>query len=280
VYFSGAKRRVAFSEHVCPTKRRSNHDWDLLLTNALLDDETEHETGYHAGMLRFLGVAAGGPQLELWPSDGDRQFAAGMLAQHGLTKGRPVVALGIGAGERKRVWPLKRFLAVADWLRRERDALILLVGGAMEAPAALDFARAFGSGLVDVVGRATLRETAALLEECELYVGNDTGVMHMAVAAGAMVVEISCHPQDGSRMHNNSPVRFGPVGVPSRVLQPREAIPPCGGFCQSETPHCIEGVSVEAVQQAVEALFASAYVRRCPAASRVGGTRLSENRSC
>ncbi len=280
VYFSGAKRRVAFSKQVSPTRRRSNHDWDLLLTDALLGDGTEHEAGCHAEMLRFLGVAAGGPQLELWPSDGDRQFAAGMLARHGLAKGRPVVALGIGAGERKRVWPLKRFLAVADWLRRERDALILLVGGAMEAPAAVDFARAFGSGLVDVVGRATLRETTALLEECELYVGNDTGVMHMAVAAGAMVVEISCHPQGGSRMHANSPVRFGPVGVPSRVLQPREAIPPCSGFCQSNTTHCIEGVSVEEVQQAVEALFTSACVRRVPPARSAGGTHLSENRKC
>ena len=91
--------------------------------------------------------------------------------------------------------------------------------------------KSLGGAAVDVTGRTTLRQTAALLKKCDLYVGNDTGSMHLAAAAGIPVVEISCFPMDGPVWHWNSPRRFAPWGVPHRILQPKGNAPCCLRWC-------------------------------------------------
>ena len=111
--------------------------------------------------------------------------------------------------------------------------------------------------IINVVGKATLRQTGAFLKRCHLYVGNDAGPMHLAVAAGVPVIEISCHPLDGSQWHPNSPKRFGPWGVLHRVLQPLNALVPCSEGCIADRAHCILDISVEQVKQAISSLLSS-----------------------
>ena len=77
----------------------------------------------------------------------------------------------------------------------------------------------------------------------------------LAAATGVPVVEISCHPANGSAASANSPRRFGPWGVPHRVLQPESAQPPCVGECVADEAHCICGVTVEQVKEAITSLL-------------------------
>jgi heptosyltransferase-2 len=112
--------------------------------------------------------------------------------------------------------------------------------------------RQLGGTVINSVGRTTLREVCALLKHCQLYIGNDTGAMHLAAAAGVPVVEISCHPLNGSHFHANSPRRFGPWGVDFTVLQPEKAIEPCSDGCTAFQAHCIQTVTVADVRNAAE----------------------------
>jgi hypothetical protein len=74
---------------------------------------------------------------------------------------------------------------------------------------------------------------------------------HIAAALKLAVVEVSCHPSDGSSTHNYSPERYGPWQTRSTVLRPATATEPCREFCQVDAAHCIRSVRLETVQEAL-----------------------------
>jgi len=108
-----------------------------------------------------------------------------------------------------------------------------------------------GNHMINLIGQATLRQTAAILKMCNLFVGNDGGPMHLAAAVGTSIIEISCHPKSGSPKHHNSPRRFGPWKVQSTILQPEYAVAPCKDSCLSAKAHCIKSVTAEQVIKAI-----------------------------
>ena len=105
----------------------------------------------------------------------------------------------------------------------------------------------FGEHIVDLVGKCNLRETIALLKRSALFVGNDSGIMHLAAAAGTPLVALF-GPQ--------SPVKFGPWSVRAKVIYRNMACSPCRQKFFTECapsprmrPACMEAISVDEVFQ-------------------------------
>jgi heptosyltransferase-2 len=246
---SGAPVRAAFERAAGENARHG-------LTHVVHAPPTEHEARKPQRLLDALGITtsgdAPGPR---WYGEHDESAAAAELPGPG--DGEPV-ALGIAAREPRRQWPVERFVAIAQGLARERHIVPVLVGGPGDRHVADRFKAEVGMRCVDVVGRASLPVTAATLARCALFVGNDSAPMHLAAAAGVPVVEVSCHPATGDDAHAQSPLRFGPHGVPAAVLRPSDFEPPCAdsGSCSAEAAHCILGVSVEDVLAGAQSLLA------------------------
>lgn len=122
-----------------------------------------------------------------WTAPEDEARAAALLPD------APWLVLGPTANWSEKVWPAERFVAAAQALTAPGAVLagarIAVLGGpgegerAMAAPvlAALP-------GAVDLVGTLSLQEVAAVLRRAALYLGNDSGLMHLAAATGAPVV--------------------------------------------------------------------------------------------
>jgi ADP-heptose:LPS heptosyltransferase len=96
-----------------------------------------------------------------------------------------------------------------------------------------------------------LRETAALIQRCHLYVGNDTGPMHISAAVGTRVVAIF-GPTDAQRS--------GPYGDEHVVIAEKVECSPCHpgrkpGGCKRGNCLAMEAVSLEQVAQAVERIL-------------------------
>lgn len=254
-YFSGAPLRLAYSENVNENKARMNAGFNRLYTHVLDDNSVKHEVERNLDIIRFIDGTVQEDQLEMWLGSEDEAFAGQVLASHEVCAGDLLIAFGVGAGEPKRMWPITCFAELGEWLQREYHARILLVGGKGEEKVGEELRRQLGDTVIDVVGRSTLRQTSSLLKGSHLYVGNDSGPMHLAAAAGVPVVEISCHPLDGSALHPNSPKRFRPWGVPHHVIQPEKALAPCSEACMSVEAHCILGIRVERVKEAVAKLL-------------------------
>ncbi|WP_137181494.1 glycosyltransferase family 9 protein [Roseomonas sp. AR75] len=153
----------------------------------------------HLGAL--LGLAP--PPLPVaWTAAEDEARAAALLP------GGPWLVLGPTANWSQKVWPAERFVAVAQALTAPDGALagagIAVLGGpgaeerAMAAPVLTAL-----PGAVDLVGTLSLPEVAAVLRRAALYLGNDSGLMHLAAATGAPVVGL--FGQSDAR-------EYGPVG--------------------------------------------------------------------
>lgn len=117
-----------------------------------------------------------------WTAPEDRAHAAALLPA-----GHPLVALGPTANWPVKLWPAERFAALFDALTAGplRGAAPVVLGGpgaAERAMAAPLLARL--PGAIDLVGALSLPEAAACLARADLYVGNDSGLMHLAAAAG------------------------------------------------------------------------------------------------
>ncbi len=254
-YFSGAVNRVGYASKVTPNKARCNRGYNRLLTHALHSDELRHEVHRNLeliGSAETLGAPVQHDHLELWLDEADYAEADKLLPP---ADAGPRIALGLGASHPRKQWPIDHFAELALWLIDKYKAQIVLVGGDDDKFLGLELVAKLDTNVTNLVGRTTLRQAAALLEKCEVYIGNDSGPMHMAATGGTPCVQIVCHPSTGSKPHAAAPERFHPWNVGYRTIQPRLAIPPCQDSCDDERAHCILSLSPDLVQIAFDDLM-------------------------
>ena len=204
-------------------------------------------------MIRFMGGDAKSPSLQLWTTAADEERVKHMLEIHGVGTEEVLIAFGPGAASKTRRWPLNKFVELGKWLQQTRGARIVIVGGPEEVSIGRTLEQSLDVRVINAVGVTSLRELAVLLKACALFIGSDSGPMHVAAAAGVPVVEISCHPANGNPHLSNSPCRFGPWGVVSAIVQPETGAGSCRDSCTINEAHCIRNVEVAAVQKAVTA---------------------------
>lgn len=103
----------------------------------------------------------------------------------------PANSIGIGVGSKmqSKRWPLERFREVLSRLIDTYDITPVFIGGPEDAEAAEQLIHNLGRGL-NASGQLSLRGSARALQDCCFYLGNDTGTMHLAVAAGIKCVAI------------------------------------------------------------------------------------------
>ncbi len=136
----------------------------------------------HAAM---LGIDPA-PLPVAWTDAADRTRAAALLPP-----GRPAIGLGVTANWAPKVWAPERFAALLQRLAAEALPGAVPVVFAGPGPAEREMAApalALLPGAIDARGTLTIAEAAAVIERCALYVGNDSGLMHLAAATGTPTV--------------------------------------------------------------------------------------------
>lgn len=179
------------------------------------------------------------PRLELKKSD--RDWARDFWRGKGLTmedRSRAVI-VHPGSGSRKKVWPLDRFLGLVRYLGKHLPSKIIIVLGPAEG---LEVHRTFegmewevGANPPVLVKGLSLLNLAAVMEGSRLFIGNDSGISHMAAALGIPTIAIF-GPTD--------PRVWSPRG--KKVWVVRKGIPcsPCSQerFVQCHHLECLTGI--------------------------------------
>jgi heptosyltransferase-3 len=121
------------------------------------------------------------PMPVAWTAPEDRARAAALLGRG------PLIAVGPTANSRGKIWPAERFVALFRALQAAAmpgaRPVVLAGPGAAERAMAAPVLAALPEA-VDLCGALSLPEAAAVLARCDLFVGNDSGLMHLAAAAG------------------------------------------------------------------------------------------------
>ena len=126
-----------------------------------------------------MGIAPT-PKPTCWISAADEAAAAALLP------GDKLIGLGPTANWSGKVWPAERFVALFHGLAARMPgarAVVFAGPGAAERAMAAPVLAAL-PGAIDLCGRLTLAEASACLARCAIFVGNDSGLMHLAAAAG------------------------------------------------------------------------------------------------
>jgi len=125
------------------------------------------------------------PVIRLHPWETD--WAIRLLAEKGLA--RPLAAVSPDASSDLKRWPTEHFARVCRCLIEELNAQVLVFGGPGEARLLRELEdRTRGVGRIEILQNLHLRRVAALLSQCRLYIGHDSGLMHLAAAVGTPVV--------------------------------------------------------------------------------------------
>ena len=210
-------------------------------------DDYEAESFFH--LLAPLGIAPPAalkvPFLAV-PGEASSR-ADDLLASLGGTR---FVALFTGASIAERRWGAERFREVAERLAAS-GVPVVVVGGAGDAADGELVVRAGG---LNLAGKTTLAETAAVIARSALLLSGDSGVLHLAVGLGVPTVSL---------FGPGIEAKWGPKGEGDIVLNHRLPCSPCTRFgttppcpCQAR---CLSGISVGEVTVAVENMLARTY---------------------
>ena len=197
-----------------------------------------------------VGEAPRDVSLELSVDAGERAWAERVLAERGVTSDRPLVGLFPGGGWGHKCWPAERFAALGD--RLADAAQVLVVGGVRDREACRAVAREMRRPPVLFDGLTSLRQTMALIARTDVFISNDTGPMHVAVALGRPTIALF-GPSDVTK--------YGPWGPSGVVIRRPLPCSPCPQ--QVDTCHlngrsrqeCMTSITVDEVADRAERLL-------------------------
>ncbi|MEM9659468.1 MAG: glycosyltransferase family 9 protein, partial [Planctomycetota bacterium] len=244
-WLSGAPRRIG----VAGADGRELSKW---LNNELTRVDAAHVVDHYLGILAPLGVAKPEVRFDLPEQACDAKFANETLEKLGLRENRFAV-LNPGAGWPSKLWPADRYGDVAAHLRDLHELPSLVVwSGDQELRWARRIVNCSGGGAF-AAPATSLRQLAALLRRAALFLGSDTGPMHLAVAAGTPTIS----------MHGASRAEWcGAYGAENIRLQARYA----GGTARQRRNadnDAMRAVTVDMAANACDELLNSALPRRC-----------------
>ncbi|MFN2542642.1 MAG: asparagine synthase (glutamine-hydrolyzing) [Chthoniobacterales bacterium] len=165
-------------------------------------------------------------------------------------QGRIWLAVGPGSKMPAKRWPLKRFREVVDLLIQQFNVWPVVFGGKEDRVIGEWLLQQWGRGY-NAAGALGLRPSAAALKRCALFLGNDTGTMHMAAAVGVPCVAIFSSRE--------RPGLWFPFGEGHRVFRSEIECEACGLVeCIERGNECLKRVSIEEVLNACREILAAA----------------------
>ncbi|MBI4351433.1 MAG: glycosyltransferase family 9 protein [Elusimicrobia bacterium] len=246
-------------------KKRISHYYDFarwrtlpFLQDCRVDsDRKKHQVEKNLDLLSCLGLdpAAGKPDMSLWLSAPDEEYALSFLREKGIDPKTDLVVgvhPSISKAQVYKNWDagnINVFAELIDWLSSEYGAKVLVFAGPDEKDAAdkvLDLAK---SGPVRLAGAET-NKIAALLKNCRLFINTDGGLGPLAAAAGAPAITV---------LGPTSPAVTAPYGEKNTAITLGLACAPCYMYpyestaprIKCEAPACMGLIDINKLKEAV-----------------------------
>ena len=224
ISFFAGKRRIGFSHGI-----RSN-----LYTDKVYYNDRQHVVYAFLDLLKPLGIKKKIETLNrLNYSENDKKNIDNLLKEFNIGKKDFLVGFGVGAAEsaKSRMWPKERFAKVADYLIKKYKAKIILIGNNEEKKFINELQNLVEnkSNSFNAAGLTNAREMFYLISMCRLFIGNDSGPMHVAAAQGVKTIGLfGC----------NLPVRFGPFGKNGYCIYKKDNQDACINVHKGQVGEC------------------------------------------
>ena len=157
------------------------------------------------------------------------------------------VVMHIGADYEGRRWSVENFSKLTDLLiNKYKMQQVLLIGGNQDNGLNQQIQKRFSNDIKNLAGQLTLLETKKLIEKAKLFIGNDSGPMHIAAFSGTPTIGI---------MGPNLPEISGPIGRNTRAIYKKQFCSPCNQRGCQHNYICIKDISVDDVDKEISELI-------------------------
>ncbi|MDD4979729.1 MAG: glycosyltransferase family 9 protein [Candidatus Omnitrophica bacterium] len=198
-----------------PIRAGYDRKWGFLLTHKIKDKKylgENHEVEYNLKLVSLVGAKIDDKALSITI---DHNIINGLLKDYGIQDYANLVALHPWTSDPIKQWPAEYFYALAQRLVRELNLRVIVIGGEEEAGKDIYFRKdSLRDNLINIAGRTTLKQLAALLSKCKLLISGDSGPVHLACAVNTRVLAIFRNDIPGK-----GPRRWGPWGEGHIVVE-------------------------------------------------------------
>src|SRR5262245_4648931 len=245
LYLADVPMRIGFAQ---------SRGW-FLLHRRIWRDPARHDVERNLSLLEAFGVDVidCARAIELPVSPAVQLTVDGKLRELGIHDDKPIIGVSPGS-----VWPTKRWSAegFAELIRRlkeKTDCHVVLFGGAEDESVVEGVGAKCGQATINLVGKISLRELGAAIHRCQVFVTNDSGPMHIAVAQRVPTVAVFCA--------TTRDLGFFPYTDRAIVVEKELFCRPCtshgGRRCPLGTEACSRLIEPVQVLAAVEKLLGS-----------------------
>lgn len=257
IWLSVAPKRYVSKPYISQTTR-PEFTYYLKQVDHIIDtgDYPTHEVTRH---YRFVSEVAG---KEIAPEPPQIQWRD---VPAPVFEGRPYVVLNFGSNEPGRRWPFESYLALAQKLLN-MGYRVAFTGGGGESAYQPELRAALNQpGVIDLIGRTSLRELMDLMTHAEAVISNDTGPAHLSLALGTPTVVVA------GGGHFGSFVPYGKEFTPDNVrfVYKEMECYHCFWRCHKRADKytvfpCVDAVSVDAVWEALNDVTTLEFVKEPP----------------
>lgn len=203
----------------------------------------KHATEHYFDLLRAVGIPTENSELELFLTESERADAYYAFEEAGIGGMQLKIGLFPGAGWKLREWMPERFATIGDRLVKHFNAQVIIFGGAKELELVHTVSNLMNELAIPFAGKLRIRQLAACIEKCDLFITNDTGPMHIAAAVGTPTISLF-----GPGNH----IRFQPLGDLHTIIRHDVPCSPCKQFtdkCKDNI--CMKQITVDEVWNSI-----------------------------
>ncbi|MFH1836741.1 MAG: glycosyltransferase family 9 protein, partial [Candidatus Omnitrophota bacterium] len=209
-----------------------------------------HETDYNRDLLVEAGFDVSGYDRKPYmaTTDADKKLIESLKKDESI--GKEIIAIHAGASCVSKRWDPKRFAETADILKDRYGCDIVLVGGDETSEYSASIVSHMRNKALDLTGDLLVGELAEFLSGCRLFISNDSGPVHIAVAVGTPVITIFGRNDPGL-----SPRRWGPLGDRDIILHKPADCDRCLAHLCNNQLQCLQAVTTDDVVSAADAIL-------------------------
>ena len=196
----------------------------------------KYEMEYDIDTVAAIGAREIDRTIRLPVGQESRDKVEEILRINDIKSGNALIGIHPG-GMPSRRWPLDRYRSLMDGINAAYPGAFLIIGGAEEKALAKELLRGKEYPVVDLTGKLSIQETAALIQRCRLFISNDTGTMHIAAVAGIPQIAIFGPGQ----LTRFDPRVISPKAV---VLYAKSECAPCNHFTCGSL-RCLKAVTAQ-----------------------------------
>ncbi|MDD5079056.1 MAG: glycosyltransferase family 9 protein [Candidatus Omnitrophica bacterium] len=220
----------------------------------------KHVVDYYLDTLKLLDSPIKRCNLEVYTDDASKAWAGEFLSQNGISKEQFVIGIAPCGGDAfgkdncLRRWPPEQFSLLIDWLAEEYNVKIFIFAGPKEKNDVIGIISPVKhKKAVFDLSDLTLEETVALVERCQLFISNDSGILRFADGLNKKIVALygpidekvyGLYPYDQKR------TIVLKKDMPCRPCYNKFRLSPC-----NNDRRCLRDITVDVVMQAVRRLL-------------------------